>query len=177
MEEIWKDIEDYEGLYQVSNLGRVKSLICRGLKRDKVLKAGVDTQGYLLVNLYKSGKPKSKSIHRLVASAFIPNTLIKHQVNHLDANKKNNCINNLEWTTPSENIKHAIEMGLMIHQRKKTVEAHSIPVIDTETQIIYQSIKVASKTASISPQQLSRMLNGVHPNKTSLQFYIHTNND
>lgn len=177
MKEIWKDIDGYEGLYQVSNLGRVKSLMCHGFKRVKILKGCRYAKGYLIVNLYKSGKPISKSIHRLVASAFIPNTQLKKEVNHLDANKVNNYVDNLEWCTTLENVKHAIENGLRIEQMKKTAEARCIPVIDTKTQTVYQSIKVASKTVSISPQQLSRMLNGVHPNKTNLQFCIRTANE
>jgi hypothetical protein len=171
MEEVFKDIEGYEGLYQVSNLGRVKSLIYQGVARDRILKAGKDSQGYLLINLYKLKKPKSSSIHRLVASAFLPNEDCKSQVNHLDANKENNNVNNLEWSTPAENINHAINLGLMNRQREKTKEAHSIPVIDKKTQIIYESIKIASENLLISATQLSRMLKGICPNKTSLEYY------
>jgi hypothetical protein len=177
MEEFFKDIEGYEGLYQVSNLGRVKSLIYRGIKRDKVLKAGVDTQGYLSVNLYKSGKCKSKNVHRLVALAFVPNPDKKAQVNHINALKEDNCVNNIEWSTPSENIRHAINKGLMNNQRKRTKDSQSIPVINTKTGVIYESIKTASKANSISKSYLSQILRNNHLNRTCLKYYTQINND
>lgn len=93
MEEIWKDIEGYEGLYQVSNMGRVKSL-----KNDIILKPYI-LRGYEKVLLYKNKKRKHFQIHRLVAMAFIPNPDNKPQVNHKDENKTNNCVDNLEWCT------------------------------------------------------------------------------
>lgn len=91
MEEIWKDIKGYEGLYQVSNLGRVKSL-----RRNIILKQGI-TCGYERVVLYTNNSYKNFLIHRLVAHAFIPNPDNLPQVNHIDENKLNNCADNLEW--------------------------------------------------------------------------------
>lgn len=122
MQEVWKDIIGYEGLYQVSNLGRVKSLQ-RVVKRtngrpytakEKILGqfySGRD-KDYLKSYLSKNGKKKSYQIHRLVAIAFIPNVQNKPQVNHIDGNKSNNNILNLEWCTNSENQIHAYRMGL-----------------------------------------------------------------
>ena len=96
--EIWKDIPGYEGLYQVSNLGRVKSL-CR--------KSGEMTQhikkGYCVVYLYKNKMTRTLSVHRLVASAFIPNPDNKPQIDHIDRNRTNNDTSNLRWATASEN--------------------------------------------------------------------------
>ena len=89
--EIWKDIEGYEGLYQVSNCGRVRSL---WLGKEKVLQPVKHKNGYLFVSL---GRKKIISIHRLVAEAFIPNPDNLPQVNHRDENKENNNVDNLEW--------------------------------------------------------------------------------
>ena len=114
--EIWKDIEGYEGLYQVSNLGRVKSIYgwCgnRFVKRTKILKLKINNKGYTKVYLYKNKKSKMFFVHRLVAMAFVPNPNNLPQVNHKDGNKLNNSIGNLEWCTCSENIKHAYKTGL-----------------------------------------------------------------
>lgn len=116
MEEIWKDIKDYEGKYQVSNLGRVRSLdrkVGNHPRKGKVLKPCVNRNGYLSVNLYsKNTNRKVKSVHRLVAQSFIPNIEGKLEVNHIDGNKQNNKIDNLEWCTMSENKIHAYKTRL-----------------------------------------------------------------
>lgn len=107
--EEWRDVVGYEGLYEVSNFGRVKSL-----QRDvaKILKSNPGIGGYLRVVLCKNEVKKNRFVHVLVAQAFIPNPEGKKQVNHRDGNKKNNHVDNLEWTTPAENIAHAFELGL-----------------------------------------------------------------
>lgn len=105
MEEIWKDIKNYEGIYQVSNLGRVKSLE-RWIKRkdgyknhikESIRKNKIINSGYLVVGLHKNGVNTNLFLHRLVAEAFIDNPNNYPQVNHIDENKTNNCVNNLEW--------------------------------------------------------------------------------
>lgn len=106
--EIWRDVPGYEGLYQVSSLGRVKSLHYYGGNQEKVLVAmPKGKQGYLIVHLCKDRKVLSFRVHRLVAVAFIPNPDNKPFVNHIDGNKHNNCIENLEWVTAVENVIHA----------------------------------------------------------------------
>ena len=115
MREEWRDIIDYEGLYQVSNLGEVKSLEkLRGIviKKEHLLSLMERRDGYCQVTLTKNGKSVKKLVHVLVAQAFIPNYENKKTVNHIDGNKQNNTVNNLEWNTQRENIIHAYENGL-----------------------------------------------------------------
>lgn len=112
LKEIWKDIEGFEGLYQVSNLGRVRSFHnWRGTK-NRILKQNTDRGGYLWVRLSKNKKSYFKLIHRLVANTFIPNPENKKTVNHKNGDKLDNRTKNLEWLTQSENNFHAYENGL-----------------------------------------------------------------
>lgn len=103
--EQWKIVQDFEN-YLISNLGNVKTV------NGKPKKIVYDNKGYGRVELWKNNKGRKFRVHRLVAEAFIPNPLGKEQVNHIDGNKKNNCVSNLEWVTPKENIRHAIENNL-----------------------------------------------------------------
>lgn len=119
IKEEWKDIKNYEGLYQVSNLGNVKSLERnksngKGLVKidEKILTQNITNWGYCKVALYKNGARKYYKVHRLVAEAFIPNPNNKEQINHIDGNKLNNNVNNLEWNTRIENMNHARINGL-----------------------------------------------------------------
>lgn len=122
MEEIWKDIPNYEGYYQVSNLGNVRSL-------DRILEKGKHTfcskgkqlsivlspHGYYNIWLYKEKKVKKHFVHRLVAQAFIPNPENKPFINHIDGHPTNNNVTNLEWCTPKENFDHAKRTGLWVY--------------------------------------------------------------
>lgn len=107
--EIWKDIPGYEGRYKVSNIGRVKRLFLHGEPCPRLLQimAGTYCKGYLTVGLNDGEKTRSFGIHRLVALAFIPNPENKPQPNHIDHNKSNNHVSNLEWVTGSRNIEHS----------------------------------------------------------------------
>lgn len=142
MKEIWKQIEGYENLYEVSNLGRVRSVERpsrnkrnkNGVIKGKILKPGSNPVGYVIVSLYRDKKQKFFQVHRLVAKAFIPNVMNKEQVNHIDGNKKNNNINNLEWATRSENMKHAIENGLF--KIRKIEKAKEIEQLDLNNNVI-----------------------------------------
>lgn len=105
MKEIWKDIKGYEGEYQASNLGRIRSLdrkVWNYTKKGRVLKQNNSTSGYLYVSL----NSKKTYVHILIAKTFIPNLNNYEQVNHKDFNKHNNCVRNLEWLSRIENIKH-----------------------------------------------------------------------
>lgn len=106
MEEIWKEIEGYEGKYQVSNTGEVKSLNYRGGGKTKLLKQIPDKDGYKTIQLCKNGKIKSYKVHRLVAIAFIPNPDNLPIVNHKDEDPSNNNVNNLEWCTQKYNVNY-----------------------------------------------------------------------
>lgn len=134
MDEVWKDIEEYEGLYQVSNLGRVKSLFFNHIiGKERVLKPVAKKDGYLYVNLWINGKTKCHSIHRLVAEAFIPNDDPEHktQVNHKSEKKFENYVwvnedgtinpekSNLEWCDGVYNINYGTHNERMLKTRNK----------------------------------------------------------
>lgn len=107
MEEIFLDIKGYEGLYQVSNLGNVKSLVNnKGVAREKILKPIISSNGYLRVSLQKKYKKKNYFVHRLVANAFLPNTHNLPYVNHKDECKTNDVVTNLEWCTHKYNCNY-----------------------------------------------------------------------
>jgi hypothetical protein len=110
--EIWKDIKGYEGYYQISNYGKVKSLK-RGRKKKTIFKKPTIKQnGYYILALYKNNNQKIFYLHRLIGIMFIPNPENKKWMNHKDGNKLNNSIANLEWCSPSENNYHAIRNKL-----------------------------------------------------------------
>lgn len=122
--EVWKDISGYEGYYQISNFGQIRSVpryITHKTKgggfvnqyfKGKILKPTTTRNGYKMIVLSKDGKFKYQTIHRLVATAFIPNPENKPTVNHKDGDKSNNHVDNLEWCTSSENNSHAYRIGL-----------------------------------------------------------------
>lgn len=113
MNEIWKDIIGYEGLYQVSNLGNIKSLGNGGThKTERILSQKITRFGYKTVILHKNGVRKDCRVHRLVAYAFLPNDDDTLVVNHKDGDKCNNRVENLEWCTQSDNVIHAYENNL-----------------------------------------------------------------
>lgn len=120
MTEIWKDIAGYEGLYQVSNLGRVKSLPKQygfSYRPEKILAEVVDSHGYVVFNLRKDGRKKQVYLHRVVASTFIDNPFNYPQVNHLNGDKKDNRVENLEWCTAKQNVQHAYNNGLSVGKK------------------------------------------------------------
>lgn len=115
----WKPVKGYEGLYEISNTGLVKALErrvdrgkCHRTWETHIKRYGVDGNGYFRVSLSKDGVNKTHKVHRLVAQAFIDNPNNLPQVNHIDGNKQNNHVDNLEWCTNSENQKHACKLGL-----------------------------------------------------------------
>jgi hypothetical protein len=125
--EIFKDVKGFEGSYQVSNLGNVKSLgrkVKRGkdsfkILKEKILKAGLDGAGYFVINLYKNETMYHFLVHRLVALTLIPNLENKRTVNHINGIKTDNRVENLEWNTHKENLSHARETGLNNNKGEK----------------------------------------------------------
>lgn len=115
MNELWKDVDGYEGLYQISNYGNIRRILDTNRSLDRMLKIQHHSNGYQSIVLYKNNKGTNKLIHRLVAIAFIQNTNKCSEVNHIDGNKDNNHVDNLEWCTSSENKKHAYQTGLKKH--------------------------------------------------------------
>lgn len=122
--ENWKPVVGYEGLYEVSDLGRVKSLVeNHGRSRELILKPVKKKSGYLYVTLCKNGVKKFHRVHRLVAFAFVEGRdLFKNEINHLNEDKSDNRAINLEWVTASENINHGT-------RTQRVAEAKSIPVV------------------------------------------------
>lgn len=122
-EEIWKDIKGYEGLYQVSNFGRLKN-------NKKIMHPSINNKGYLQTTLRKNNKKCNKLIHQLVALTFLENPKKLICVNHINGDKIDNRLENLEWCTHKENVQHALKIGLRRQKRIKCVE----------TNIIYENI-------------------------------------
>ena len=120
MEEIWKDVVGYEGLYEVSNLGRIR-------RNGKILKPQKTRDGYLRVHLSKNGIAKHGKVHRLVALAFLPNPQNLPQINHKDEDKTNNAVNNLEWCSEEYNANYGT-------RNERVAEKNSKPVLQFDLQ-------------------------------------------
>lgn len=142
LEEVWRDITGYEGKYQISNRGNVKSLNYHNTNKESLLKPATDNKGYLRCALSKGNVLSTFKVHRLVANAFIPNPLGLPHVNHIDGNKKNNHFSNLEWCDNSMNQIHAYQNGLNPRHVGHKV---GITIIDREgNPISFDSKKDAS---------------------------------
>ena len=122
MNEVWKDVEGYEGRYQVSNLGNVKSLRYGGRNEARNLVPKCNNSGRLWVELFSNGNKKCMLVHRLVAIAFIPNPNNYPQINHIDENPKNNCVENLEWCTCQYNISTYFENHKDFFRNRKSTQ-------------------------------------------------------
>jgi hypothetical protein len=152
MDEIWVDIFGYEGLYQVSNLGRVKSctkeiphyLGGKRILKEKYRKIVTDKDGYSIVDLYKNGIGKMMKVHRLVGSAFLDKKDEKSQINHINGIKNDNKVENLEWCDASENQLHAFKIGL-----KKPQINNEIPILmyDKKSKELIMHFQSLSKAA------------------------------
>ena len=162
MKEIWKDIKNYEDLYQVSSFGNVKSL-----KRDITLSPTKNRRGYIIVSLSADNTKRTFSVHRLVAQAFIDNPENKPQVNHIDGDKTNNCAYNLEWATNSENQKHAFSNGLQTNIGNNNPKCRKINQYDLSNNLIktWHSIYEITKQLGYSRSSIWRCCAGKY--KTS----------
>ena len=144
--EKWISIDDYGGKYLVSDHGRVKH------RNGNILKTRVGNRGYETVSLFHNSKNFSKSVHRLVAQAFIPNPDNKPQVNHIDGDKLNNNVGNLEWATGKENMRHKI----YVLKEQHTLLGRITPVICVETGEKFISVRDASRKMNIDSTTISR---------------------
>ena len=172
--EIWADIKGYEGLYQISTFGNIKSL-SRPVKhsnggtkiiRERLLKTKVNsTTGYREVGLSRDGKQKYHLVHKLIAEAFIDNPHRLPVVNHIDGCKTNNDVSNLEWTTYSENIRHAFTNGLSknnmtneISRAGNEVQKKQVRCIDDG--LVFDSAREAADYYGVHLSNLSKVCNG-----------------
>lgn len=172
MKEVWKDIENFEGLYQISNLGRCRSLdrIIQRVKgksfyKGKIIKPTICSNGYLSYILQKSGKRKSYLAHRLVAIHFIDNTYNKKEVNHKDENIQNNEVNNLEWVTPKENSNYGTRnLKCRECNRDNFKRVHQYTK-DNQYIRSFECIEDAAKFIGIKAENISRAARGVNNRK------------
>ena len=161
MNEIWKDIKGYEGLYQVSSRGRIKSLCFNHTDYSKIMKKGSNTS-YDKIILTHNYKQKTFLIHRLVAETFIPNPFGFKCVNHKDGNKMNNNVENLEWCTYSHNLRHAYTKNLR-KARTKKVEQYDLK---GNLIKIWDSLKEASLFVEGNSTGIHQCCSMKHPKKT-----------
>jgi hypothetical protein len=157
--EIWKDIKGYEGHYQVSNLGRVKSL---KNNKELIMTNIKSNLGYLRVKLSKDGKIKGFPVHRLVGLNFLDLVNGKNEINHIDGDKKNNHLSNLEWCNRSENMRHADKTGLRVMLKgkrnpKAKLTDEQIRLIRYERKGIQQ--KDIAKEFNMKQQTISKIIN------------------
>lgn len=175
--EIWKDVPNYEGYYQVSNLGNVKSLsriISNGtgkvITKEKYLVPNVLAKGYLQVTFYKNRIRKCYQVHRLVALIFLDNPNNYPQINHINGNKKDNRVENLEWCDNSMNQIHAWKIGLQKpHHCGGGAPKKKVALLDSNGDIerVFDSIREASIFMGCkTPANLSHLLNGKGKLKT-----------
>jgi len=158
--EIWKSVVGYEGLYEVNENCEVRSLHERS--GGTFLKCRIDRAGYYTVRLSKSGVTRTHFVHRIGATAFIPNPENKRFVNHLNGNKHDNRIINFEWSTHSENIQHAYSSHL--------IKSKSNLVYDLVTGMVFLSSKQAASYYDLNPNTVRNYLNGGSRNPTGLIY-------
>jgi hypothetical protein len=159
--ENWKKIKGFEN-YEISDYGNIKSFC---LKKERILKHKVDKDGYLGIGLFLDKKIYYKKIHRLVMYHF-SNEIEKETVNHIDGNKKNNYISNLEWNTRSENNKHAYLIGLKVQKAEHLKKRIKVTKLGFEKE--YNSIKEAAIELNLDANCLSKVCRGKH--KTHNQY-------
>lgn len=181
MEEIWKNVIGFEGLYSISNFGNIKSLsrksnISNGnfrIIKEKIMKPQVTFNGYHAVVLNNGNRHKMVKIHTLVALHFIDNKFNLKEINHIDGNKLNNHFSNIEWCSRSQNVKHSYDKGLRSFNskmRSALLDANCKKVFCTKTKIIYDSLNDAANSLKIHRTTLGAKLNNKRRNETTLKY-------
>ena len=148
MKEIWKPVRNYEGLYEVSNLGRVKSLNYNRTGKERIMKGLDNGHGYLFVQLCKDGKVENCRINRLVAMAFLPNPDNLPEVNHKDKIRTNNKVENLEWCTTKYNVEYSLA--------KAVIGINKVSGLI----LVFPSTREASRQTDINHSSISACLKG-----------------
>lgn len=187
-EEVWKDIKGYEGYYQISNYGRVASIqrtfICKDKKPQTrhfmILKPTKEKHGYMLIKLTKNDNHKGFLIHRLVAQAFIPNANNKPEVNHINGNKEDNRVPNLEWVNRSENMRHRIDVlgfkGGMFGKTGKLNPKHKIVIQIKNNKVVREFFgsHEAERITGISSGSIRAACRGEHKSAGGYQWRYKT---
>lgn len=168
-EEIWKEVKDFEGRYFISNSGRLRSINGTN-KGETILACYLDSTGYYSATLRKVPLKRKVRIHTLVAEHFLinPHLTVRQTVNHIDGNKLNNHVSNLEWISAKENVVHATKMGL--NKTRHAYMSLAKKIIDTSTGEVYESIAEAGRKTGIPWKRLSNYLCGYRKNVTTLRY-------
>ena len=164
MQEIWRDVEGYEGLYQVSDKRRVKSLNYNRTGKEGILNPRENSRGYLHVILCKDGKHKNYLVHRLAAQAFIPNPENLPEVNHIDENPSNNYLDNLEWCSSKYNCNFGT-------RNKRVSKSNSISVMCVETGEVFSSTKEAQEKTGINAKNIGKCARQDKRRHTARQYH------
>ena len=185
--EIWKDIEGFEGKYQISNMGNVKSLNYKHTGKEEILKPYADGHGYLKVFLYKDGKRKNCRVNRLVAIAFCENPHGFKEVNHIDEDKTNNNADNLEWCSRSYNCNYGTRNNRVAEkmrgrkQSEEHIKKRSKPIIgiDKVTGLIveFPSAREAERQTGIANQSICACCKGKQMTAKGYTFFYANTDD
>ncbi len=161
-QEIWKDIPNYDGIYQASNLGRIRNAKTLSIRKP------INYGPYYTLQLSINGNRKLFLVHKLIAATFIPNPLNKREINHIDGNKHNNRVDNLEWVTRKENAMHSAKTGLQTKEQFK--KANSCAIAKTQKPLLqikngkviarYKSLRDACRKLKMSSGYISDFIKG-----------------
>ena len=163
--EIWKDIPEYDGYYKISNLGNVYSV-----KSNLLLKQAKLNKGYHVVKLQKEGFKKDFRVHRLVATAFIPNPLGLLEVNHIDENKSNNYAGNLEWVTRTQNVNHGTRTKRASDSLKESNKRPILAIFKNGVTKEYSSANECARILGLSAGNINSVIRGARNHTHGIRF-------